>query len=86
MDKYFWVQGKIQEGNLSLILPNKNMYKDDFLQKLNLTKQENNQKSNKFDKIIAKKLISDKKLFINTKLEQIQKFAREIQNPLDIFD
>ena len=79
LDKYFWVCGKIREGNLSLLIKDKNYYKNHFLNKLKLTKKEKKLKSREFDKIISKKLSSEKNYFNDSKLQKIQKLARMIK-------
>ena len=80
LDKYFWVCGKVRNGNLSFFISDIKSYKNDFLNKLNLNKEEQNQKSDEFDKKVSKKLISKKELFDNSKLKKIQKLAQSIKS------
>jgi hypothetical protein len=80
LDKYFWVCGKVREGNLSLLIPDIKTYKEDFLEKLNLNKEEEKQNSNKFNKILSIKLVSNNIKFENLKLKMIQKLARSLNN------
>lgn len=80
LDKYFWVCGKISNGNLSLLINNINSYKKDFLDKLNLNESEFKEKSNEFNKKIAERLILKEIHFKNKKLQQIQKIAFSLKN------
>ena len=80
LDKYFWVCGKVREGNLSLLISDIDSYKNDFLDKLMLEEEELKKDSNKFNKILSEKLVSEKELFQNSKLKMIQKLAISIKN------
>lgn len=85
LDKYFWVCGKVREGNLSLLISDIESYKNDFLDKLKLEGVELKQDSNKFNKTISKKLVSEKEFFQDSKLKMIQKLAKSIKNE-NVFD
>jgi len=80
LDQYFWILGKIRGGNLSLLISDVNSYNQDFLDRLNLNEKEKKAKSDKFNKILSKKLILEKNLFNNSKLKVIQKLAKSIKN------
>lgn len=80
LDKYFWVCGKIREGNLSLLISNIKSYKEDFLSKLNLNYEEQKLSSNRFNKILSEKLVSEENLFDNLKLKKVQKIAQSIKS------
>jgi len=80
LDKYFWVCGKIREGNLYLLISNIKSYKNDFLNKLNLKVEEQKLNSTKFNKMLSIKLVSENKLFSNSKLKKVQKIAQSIKS------
>lgn len=80
LDKYFWVCGKVREGNLSLLISDIKSYKSCFLDKLDLNEEELKQSSIKFNKILSKKLSSEKELFDNSKLIKVQKLARSLKH------
>ncbi|GBE16593.1 hypothetical protein BMS3Abin15_00414 [bacterium BMS3Abin15] len=80
LDKYFWVCGKVREGNLSLLISDIKSYNNDFLDKLNLDKEEQKLKSDKFNEKLSEKLVSEKELFDNSKLKKVQKLAKSIKN------
>ena len=85
LDKYFWVCGKIREGNLSLLISNIKSYKNDFLDNLDLSYEEQKLNSNKFNKLLSNKLVLEKELFDDSKLKKIQRMAQSIKKER-IFD
>ncbi len=80
LDKYFWVCGKVREGNLSLLILDSNLYVNDYLNKLNLNKTEISLSSVKFGNMLAEKLVLEKEWFNNSKLKKVQRLARSIRN------
>ncbi len=86
LDKYFWVCGKIKGGSLSLLISDSESYNIDYLDKFNLNDEERKLDSNKFNKILSKKLISKKDLFDNSKLRKVQKLARSIKKDEKVFN
>lgn len=80
LDKYFWVCGKIRNGNLLPFFSDSKQYVNDFLKKLNLNTEEKILTGEQFNQMIAQKLVSDKDWFDNPKLQKAQKLARSIKN------
>ena len=80
LDQYFWICGKVGNGSLSLLISDVKSYKNHFLAKLNLNKEELGEKSDKFNKIIKERLVSEKELFGKSKLKKIQKLAKSIKS------
>jgi len=80
LDKYFWACGKVRKGSLSLLISDRDSYKKEYLDKLNLNIGDLTGKSDFFDKILSKKLLSEDIKFENHKLKIIQELAKSIKN------
>ena len=75
LDLYFWVCGKIRQGNLSLLLPDKTIYIKEFLGELQLSAYDYSQKSDKFNEIISEKLHDQSVVFEDESMQMIQSLA-----------